>query len=130
MIALAVEPTGTSLGNIGGAGLGPFGEIARTPVAALSAVANTVSAIIGIITISAGIWFMLQFLSGGFFWITAGGDKTKLETARHRINDAFVGLLIVVVGWSILAIASQFFGVDFLLNNPETLLPQLKIQSP
>ncbi len=131
MGVFAVEPTGIPLGRIGGSvgsGLGPFENIPLTGAAALGAVANTVSAVIGLLTIAAGIWFMLQFLIGGIFWITAGGDKTKLETARHRINDAFIGLLVVVAGWSILAIASQFFSVDFLLQNPSKLLPQLKIR--
>lgn len=121
----------TELGKIGGDSktLGPFGNIPLTETAGLQAVANTISSFIGIMTIAAGLWFLIQFLTGGFFWITSGGDKTRLETARHRINDAFVGLLIVVAGWSILALASQFFGVDFLLKNTETLLPKLLIKS-
>lgn len=130
MTIFAAEPTGTPLGRIGGdtKTLGPFGNIALTETAGLQAVANTISSFIGIMTVAAGLWFLIQFLTGGFFWITSGGDKTKLETAHHRINDAFVGLLIVIAGWAILALASQFFGVDFLLKNPADLLPKLQIQ--
>jgi hypothetical protein len=76
-------------------------------------------------TIAAGIWFIFQFLIGGFFWITSGGDKQKLHEARERITNAFVGLLIVVVGWAILSFAGQFFGYDILLKNPGTIIQQL-----
>lgn len=109
------------LGKIGGEYLGPFGNTAFTGEGAIKALASGVSSIIGIMTIAAGIWFIFQFLIGGFYWITSTGDKAKLETAHHRINDAFVGLIIVVAGWAILALAAQFFNVDFLLSDPATL---------
>lgn len=109
------------LGTIGGAGLGPFAKTSFSGEGAIKAFANGVSSLIGLMTIAAGIWFIFQFLIGGFYWITSAGDKAKLETAHHRINDAFVGLIIVVSGWAILALAAQFFNVDFLLSDPATL---------
>lgn len=123
------------LGTIGGEGFGPFGKIgqgiarnsAAGGVTGLTAVTKTVSSIIGIMTIAAGIWFMFQLLTGGFFWMTSAGDKAKLETARHRINDAFVGLLIVVAGWAILALAGQFLGFDILVTSPGEVINQLSI---
>lgn len=131
MNVFAQEP----LGTIGGEGLGPFGNIGQNiarndpagGVRGLTAVTKTVSSIIGIMTVAAAIWFIFQFLTGGFFWITSGGDKSKLETARHRINDAFVGLLIVVAGWAILALAGQFLGFDILITEPGTVINQLRI---
>ena len=117
------------LGTIGGANLGPFAKATYTGEGALRALAGGISSIIGFMTIAAGIWFMFQFLIGGFYWITSSGDKTKLETARHRINDAFVGLIIVVAGWAILALAAQFFNIDFLLENPgNVLLQQIQLK--
>src|SRR4030042_6577922 len=89
------------LGNIGGGeGLGPFGNASSLTgepgaVTALTWITGVVSSIIGILTICATIWFMFQFLVGGLNWITAGGDKTKLATARDRITNAFIGLIIV-----------------------------------
>ncbi|MBU1326586.1 hypothetical protein KKB64_00165 [Patescibacteria group bacterium] len=124
-------PTGIPLGTIGeGGGLGPFSDIVKKGsdgTAAVNAIAATVSSIIGIMTIAAGIWFIFQFLVGGMNWITSGGDKAKLEAARDRITNAFIGLIIVVAGWAILALASQFFGVDFLLTKPGELI-KLKLQ--
>lgn len=119
------------LGTIGGEGLGPFGKIgegiAKNSPAGLVGVTKAISSIVGVMTVAAGIWFLFQLLTGGFFWMTSAGDKAKLETARHRINDAFVGLLIVVAGWAILALAGQFFGFDILVTRPGDVINQLKI---
>lgn len=115
----------TPLGTIGGPGLGPFGQIQQDAEAGLLGITKIVSSIIGIITIAAGIWFIFQFLVGGFNWITSGGDKSKLQQARDRLTNAFIGLIIVVGGWAILALADQFFGTDFLLREPGTLIQNL-----
>ena len=105
-----------SLGNIGGPGLGPFAKSYDAPSAVI-AFTRVVSNIIGFMTMAAGIWFLFQFIIGGFYWITAGGDKGKLEQSRDRILNAVVGLLVVVSGYSILAIAGYFTGVDFTISN-------------
>ncbi len=121
----------TELGTIGGEGLGPFSNLGGVGqgggVAGLTAVASTISGIIGLMTIAAGIWFIFQFLIGALGWLSSGGDKSKLEQARERITNAFIGLVIVVAGWSIMAIAGQFFGFDLLLNNPAKLIQQLAL---
>lgn len=101
------------LGTIGGQGLGPFGE---NPGDGITGIAKIISSVIGLMTIAAGVWFMFQFIIGGFNWIGAGGDKAKLQSARDRLTNSFIGLIIVVAGWSILALAGTFFGVDFTLS--------------
>lgn len=117
MMVFAQEP----LGRIGGEGLGPFGNISLDAVAGLTGVTNIVSSIIGIMTVWAAIWFFFQFTVGGWNWITSGGDKTKLESARNRITHATVGLIIVVAGWAILALAGQFFGYNILIDPGEVI---------
>lgn len=112
------------LGGIGGEGLGPFGNFGTSGTSgeqALSAVTRVVSAVIGVMTVAAALWFILQFIVGGVSWITSGGDKAKLEEARNRITNAFIGLLIVVAGWSILALVGQFLGYNILINPGETI---------
>ncbi len=111
-----------SLGTIGGAGLGPFGESAGDGITGITKI---VSSIIGIMTVAAGIWFLFQFIIGGFNWINSGGDKAKLQGARDKLTNAFIGLIVVVAGWAILALASTFFGFDFTLSNPSGLLERL-----
>lgn len=108
-----------SLGQIGtnDGSLGPFANAGS----GLVGIAKIVSSIIGVMTIAAGIWFLFQITIGGFNWITSGGDKAKLEAARGRLTNSFIGIVIVVAGWAILALASQFLGVDFTIGSPGTL---------
>jgi len=111
------------LGPISGSGLGPFGEnIAGSGGEGLRQVTSAVSSVIGIMTIGAGIWFIFQFLVGGINWISAGGDKTKLQSARDRLSNAFIGLVVVVAGWGILALSGRFFNFDILISNPESII--------
>lgn len=114
----------TSLGGrIGeGEGLGPFANISLENGQGLVALTKGISALIGLMTVLAGIWFMFQFLIGGFYWITSGGEKSKLESARDRITNAFIGLVVVVAGWSILALAGQFLGLDTTISDPVNIM--------
>ncbi|MBP7842982.1 hypothetical protein KA017_03175 [Candidatus Woesebacteria bacterium] len=47
-----------------------------------------------VITIAAIIIFIM-FLWGGLEWITAGGDKAKIEKARNRITQSVIGLFVL-----------------------------------
>lgn len=116
------------LGQIGGdgAGLGPFAGAAAAG-SGLVGIAKIVSSTIGVMTIAAGIWFLFQITIGGFNWITSGGDKAKLEAARGRLTNSFIGIVVVVAGWAILALASQFLGVDFTISSPDTLEGRLTL---
>lgn len=125
------------LGTIGGEGLGPFGNIGQGLVSGaeggktgLIGVTKVISSIIGIMTVAAGIWFIFQLLTGGFFWISSGGDKTRLHEARERLTNAFIGLLIVVGGWSILALTGQFLGFDIVIGEPGTIIENLGLSLP
>lgn len=121
------------LGTIGGGkGLGPFGEIAGDLAGdnylGLIKVTQAISSVIGVMTVAAAIWFILIFLTGGFYWMTSSGDKAKLHEARERISNALIGLIIVVASWSILALAGQFFGYDIVIKDPKAVIDQLFIR--
>lgn len=109
------------LGTIGGGGLGPFGD---NPGDGITGITKMVSSIIGLMTIAAGIWFLFQVLVGGFNWISAGGDKAKLQSSKDRITNSLVGIVVVVAAWAITALVGTFLGVDFTLSGGN-LLQQL-----
>lgn len=118
----------TSLGGtIGGAGLGPFGSVGGGSTSGLTAITKIVSSVIGVMTVVAGLWFLFQITIAGIAWISAGGEKSKLTEAKDRLTNAFIGLVIVVAGWAILALAGQFLGYDILISNPDAIMQQLKI---
>ncbi len=114
-LAANTSVQGTPLGKIGGEGLGPFGGTTFTGASAMQKFTSAISAIIGLLTIIGALWFLIQVLLGGLEWITAAGDKAKLTKARDRLSNAFVGLIIVVAGWALLALAGQFFGWESIL---------------
>lgn len=115
------------LGTIGGnKGFGPFGDIGSSNTAGLEAVIKVVSSVIGFMTVAASIWFLFQLIVGGISWVSSGGDKNNIENAKNRITHAFIGLIIVVAGWGILALAGTFFGYDILLSDPEKIINSIK----
>ncbi len=117
-----------SLGTIGGPGLGPFGEKSfNNGTGAIDAILRTVSAVVGMLTVVASIWFMFMLLFAGYEWISAGGDAKKLSSARDRITHAFTGLVIVVGSWSLVAVAGQFFGFNTLVD-PSVIINTLPIK--
>ncbi|MBI5620186.1 hypothetical protein HY949_00215 [Candidatus Gottesmanbacteria bacterium] len=120
-------------GAIGGDGLGPFGSLGNTiskgdGVTGLVKVTSAISGVIGVMTVAAGIWFIFQVLTGGFYWITSAGDKAKLSEARDRIQNSAIGLVVVVAGWSILALAGQFLGYDIVISDPGAIIQKLQIK--
>jgi hypothetical protein len=106
------------IGQIGGTGLGPFGNLGASgdKLAGINGIVNGVSSIIGLLTIIAAIWFLFQILFAGYQWISAGGDPKQLQSARDRIVHAFIGIVIVIAAWSMLALVGQFMGFNSLID--------------
>jgi hypothetical protein len=69
--------------------------------------------LIGGLFIFAFILAFITLLTGGISWITAGGDKGQLETARNKIIHALMGLIVVGAGWAVFTLVGQFFGIEF-----------------
>lgn len=67
-----------------------------------------------VLTAVAGIAFTLYFLLGGLTWITAGGDKGKVDTAKSMMTNGAIGLIIIVVSYAIVWIVSAALGLDVL----------------
>lgn len=60
------------------------------------------------------IVFLFMMLIGGIAWMTAGGDKTAVESARSRVTNALIGLFIVFSVFAIAGVIHVLFGVDIL----------------
>jgi hypothetical protein len=119
-----------NLGQIGGpTGFGAFGNLGAkgNPYEAAKGIVNGISSIIGFMTIVGTIWFLFQLMFAGYQWITAGGEPKHLQEARDRIVHAFIGLVIVIAAWSLLAVVGQFFGFNSLIN-PTDLIDKLTIK--
>ncbi|OGG15695.1 hypothetical protein A3D77_01555 [Candidatus Gottesmanbacteria bacterium RIFCSPHIGHO2_02_FULL_39_11] len=130
--AFAQTPAGPNTQGIGcGGGMGPIGNIicgilnSNNTTDQNTQVANSlnqlVSGIISFITIIAGLWFLIQFIIGGFQWISAGADKGLLEIARLRMLHAVIGLLIVVVSYIFVGLVGNIFGLN-IFNPGEAII--------
>lgn len=67
---------------------------------------------ISILLIVAVIIALIFLIWGGIKWITSGGDKTKVESARGTIIGAIVGLIIALGAYFILQVVLNLFGVN------------------
>ncbi len=77
------------------------------------AVGAIISGVIGMLIIVAFVLAFLYLLLGGFDWITAGGDKAKLQGAREKITNALVGLIVTAAVWAVMMLISDFLGLEF-----------------
>jgi hypothetical protein len=70
--------------------------------------------IIGLIFIVGIIIFFFMLLMGAVQWISSGGDKGKLESARGRLTSAIIGIVILLSVFAIMQLIQTFFGVSIL----------------
>lgn len=55
---------------------------------------------------------LMYLIIGGLRWITAGGDKGKVEKARETILQGVIGLAVLASSWALFLIVQYFFGID------------------
>lgn len=103
-------------------GIGPLGIQEDTSVKAPFVFGNTISTVIGVITVVGVIWFIVQLLTGAISIIGSGGDKNKLEQARAKIASALTGLVVIVAGIFIINLVATFLGIPSVLNVAQTII--------
>lgn len=59
-----------------------------------------------------GVILFLMLLSGGFKYLTSGGDPKATETAQKTLTYAIGGLVLLAGSYMILNIISTFTGAD------------------
>ena len=102
----------TPLGTLGGTGLGPFATGFPKPLG--ETFADAISAIIGFMTVVAGLFFIFQFLIGAIQWLASGGEKAGLQQAQQKLSNAFIGFVLVVAAVAIFTLLGEFLGFRFL----------------
>ena len=86
-----------------------------TPVDGIAIIANlgcifqnVVQVLLGL----AGIVLFILLLTGGFKYITSGGDPKAVESAQKTITYAIGGLLLILLSYLILVLIRTITGVD------------------
>lgn len=75
-----------------------------------------ISSVIGVITIVAIIWFVFLFISGAISYMASGGDKGAIETARKKIINGVIGLVLVIIAIFVINLIGYLLGVPNILN--------------
>lgn len=76
--------------------------------------AITIATLWQTIILVGGLAFLLYLLLGGVTWITAGGDKGKIEEARGKITQGLVGLIILAASYVIVKFIESAINMDIL----------------
>lgn len=103
------------LGPIGGKDFGPLANISESGPGII--IAQIISNVLGFMTIGAGIWFLFQAIIAGYNYLSAGGDKAKIESSGRRLTNSLIGMAIVVAAYGLLGLMGKFLGVNFLEIN-------------
>lgn len=67
-----------------------------------------------------GSLFLLMFIWSGVQWMTAGGDKTKVQKATQTIKNSVIGIAIVLGAYMIV---SSLLDVGTTVMNSGTAAP-------
>ena len=77
-----------------------------------SALGKLLSGVIGALFVAGFLLAFFMIIQGGIKWVTAGGDKTKLEAAREEITNSIVGIIVVGATFALTTLVGSFFGLD------------------
>jgi amino acid permease len=58
-----------------------------------------------------GALFLAYFIYGGFMWMTAGGDTTRVTKAQHALRNAILGIGIIVFSYTLISLILGFTDV-------------------
>jgi len=102
--------------NGGFKGFGPLGLENKSSSVAGFVFADFLSSAIGVITIIAIIWFVFIFITGAIGYMSAGGDKNGIESAKKKIVNGVVGIVITAFGLLIIRLIGILIGIPDILN--------------
>ncbi|MCX6791737.1 MAG: hypothetical protein NT149_01735 [Candidatus Gottesmanbacteria bacterium] len=77
-------------------------------------IGTLISALVGLMLILAALMAFFFLILGGIQWITSGGDKAGMESARNKITHAIVGLIIVGAAWAVMILVQNFLGITII----------------
>ena len=70
--------------------------------------------IVGLAFLVGVLVFFFIMITGAIQWITSGGDKAGIESARGKITNAIVGVVILLSLFALLKVIEDFFGINIL----------------
>lgn len=91
----------------------------QTIIKSVGQTGDFISVIVRFITVIAGLYALWQFITGGFGYISSGGDKGKIQTATQQIMMSITGLAIIGISFILASVIGRLlFGAGFNLLSP------------
>jgi len=72
-----------------------------------SLIGTVITAFLGLL----GVIFLVLMVYGGYIWLIARGDESKVEKAKDTIINSLIGLIIVLAAYAI-----TYFVLDKLIS--------------
>ena len=88
-----------------------------------SQVEAILSNVIGILTLIAGLSFLVYFFLGALNLLTSGGDMERVKKARNFISEGLIGLVITVSAYGVAYLIGTLLGID--ITRPSTVINNL-----
>ncbi len=96
----------------------PGGQTISAPSSVPSGGLETISKVFRnsfVIMLIACVFLALIFIVvAGIQWVLSGGDKTKLQAARSKLNWAIGGLIVAFIAFFIVSLIGYLFKVDLI----------------
>jgi len=73
---------------------------------------NIISQIIPYIYVIAGLILFFLLITGGFSYLTSGGDPKKVETAQGKITHALAGFMIIFLSYWLAQLLEIIFNIQ------------------
>jgi len=86
--------------------------------------AKFIPSAIGLAFIVGSLIFFAMLVFGAIQWISSGGDKQALESARGRISSALIGIILLFAAFALISIIQNFFGIKILTLDIRPLIIQ------
>jgi len=102
-----------NVGNLQGPG--PLGS-PGSGSSATDLLTRYLTSVVGLLTAIASIWFVFLVVSGGISLIGSGGDKAAVESAKNRISNGIIGLVVVVLAISLTIVVGRLLGFTEILD--------------
>ncbi|MBI2039678.1 hypothetical protein HYT18_01270 [Candidatus Microgenomates bacterium] len=115
---LSPAPTPNAIESIFGKIIPPDalkGLLQQDPTGA-GAISNFLSRLVALIYVFAAIILIFMLLWGAWDWMTSEGDKEKIQSARNKIINAFIGILLFAVAFAVIRVLGQFTGFTFFVG--------------
>lgn len=77
-------------------------------------VGTVISNAITIVFVVAALTVLVFLVIGAFRWITSGGNKENVDTARKMIVNALIGLVILALAFLIARVVGLILNIDLV----------------